>query len=115
MASPKKISLGVFAAGEIPLPVVHAFKYADGDPIPLTTYTPTVYIEGPEGVNAGQGTLTVVDAMAGTLSYTWHEDDMQTPGKYRMLLWIEAADESTRFASDLITFEVYDGPGPTPS
>lgn len=112
MANPKKINLGVFAAGEIPFPIDHRFL-ALGVPIPLTGYTAWVYIEGPEGdVVLGAGTVAITNAPEGLVRYTWNEDDMQLPGKYKMLIWVDSADN--RFASDLIVWEVYDGPGPTP-
>ena len=112
MASPKKHNLGVFAAGEIPFPIDHRFT-ALAVPIPLTGFTAFVYIEGPEGdVVLGQGIVTITDAPNGLVRYVWDEDDMQLAGKYRMLIWVD--DPDNRFASDLIVWEVYDGPGPTP-
>lgn len=112
MASPKRINLKVFAAGEIPYPVAHTFLDSSGSAIDLTGWTAWVEIEGPDGVTAGAGAVGTAQATNGIISYTWDEDDMQEPGKYRMLIWV--ADGINRFASDLIQYEVYDGPGPTP-
>lgn len=112
MASPKKINLGVFAAGEIPFPVDHRFV-ASGAPINLTGFTAFVYIEGPEGdVVPGTGNVTITDAVNGLVRYTWNEDDFLLAGSYKMLIWVDSDDN--RFASYLITYDVYDGPGPTP-
>ena len=112
MANPKKINLGVFAAGELPYPVAHRFV-SNEIPVDLTTFTPFVNIEGPdETVAVGQGTILVTDAADGIVTYTWVEDDFQGVGKYRMLIWVE--NGTNRFASDLIVYECYDGPGPTP-
>lgn len=112
MANPKKLNLGVFAAGELPFPVAHQFLVSD-EPIDLTAFTAFVNIEGPdETVTLGQGTVSIDDAANGLVSYTWTEEDFRGVGKYRMLIWVESV--ANRFASDLIVYEVYDGPGPTP-
>jgi hypothetical protein len=112
MASPKKISLGVFAAGELPFPVAHQFLSNEAA-VNLTGYTAFVNIEGPDGdAVLGQGLVVVSDLLEGIVTYTWVEDDFQSVGKYRMLIWVD--NDVNRFASDLIVYETYDGPGPTP-
>lgn len=112
MASPKKINLGVFAAGELPYPVAHQF-IADDLPIDLSGFTAFVNIEGPdETVTVGAGVVSIDNPSQGLVSYTWTEEDFQGVGKYRMLIWVQ--DGTNRFASDLITYEAFDGPGPTP-
>ena len=112
MAGPKKINLGVFASGELPFPVVHLFK-RNGLAVNLTGYTTFVLIEGPDTeVNYGQGVATITDAAAGEVTYEWVEGDMVDIGKYKALIWV---DGPFRHASDLIIYEVYDGPGPTPT
>ena len=113
MANPKKISLGVFAAGECPYPFEHTFNDANGNPINISGWTITVYIEGPDGPALGTGTPSITDGPNGATEYPWAENDFQSPGKYKMLLWVYDG-ASTRLASDLVTYEVYDGPGPTP-
>lgn len=112
MASPKKIFLGVFAAGEIPYPFLHTFKDSADVAIDLTSFSPSVTAEGPDVGPYGQGTVQVTDAAAGEVTYTWVAGDFQDFGKYELLLWVY--DGTNRFASDLITWEVYDGPGATP-
>lgn len=112
MANPKKLNLGVFAAGEWPYAVAHQFTSNDV-PVDLSPFTAFVNIEGPdETVAVGQGTVAIDDPLNGLVSYTWVEDDFKGVGKYKMLIWVESS--SNRFASDLIVYEVYDGPGPTP-
>jgi hypothetical protein len=111
MANPKKISLGVYAAGEIPYPLTHTFKDSKGTVIDLTGFTESVKVEGPDE-NGSYGTGAVAidgDPTTGKVSYTWVLDDMTDVGKYTMLLWV--TDGSNNLASDLITWEVFDGPG----
>lgn len=111
MARPRTINLGVFAAGELPYPVVHRFT-VDGGPIVLTDWECWTAIEGPDGLELGTGATMIVDASDGAVQYTWAQDDFQGIGKYRMLIWVD--NSINRFASDLIIYETYDGPGPIP-
>ena len=115
MAKPGVIFVGVFAAGELPFPFVHTFNDFNGNPIDLSGFTPAVYIEGPdEAGNYGTGAINLLAPNSdGMVQYTWAEDDFQDVGKYEMLLWVD--DGTNRLASDLIKYEVYDGPGPTPT
>lgn len=113
MARPKSISLKVFAAGEVPYAIRHQFLDELGVPIDLDGWTCWVELEGPEGPTLGTGDVAIIDASNGVVRYIWAEADMVAPGKYQLLLWV--TDTVNRFASDLITYEVYDGPGPTPS
>ena len=48
MASPKSKFLGVFPAGEIPVPAEQTFKDADGNAIDITNFDPQVRISGPD-------------------------------------------------------------------
>jgi len=117
MASPKKINLGVYAAGEIPASLVHVFKDNDKVPIPISGWTLKGFrIEGPDGSIAGQGTYDFSDAPGGEVTYTWVNGDMQVAGKFSGLMWIQnaATDPTIRLASYLFVWEVYDGPGNTP-
>lgn len=115
MAKPVTIFLGVFAAGELPFDFQHTFKDANGNAIDLTGYTPTVEFEGPDVGPYGQGTVALdADPTTGIVQYSWHVDDFQDVGKYEFLIWVANATPY-RLASDLIKYEVYDGPGPTPS
>ena len=118
MANPKKNNLGVFAAGEIPFPFVHTFKTTDTSgnkvPIDLTGWTASITFAGPdENGTYGTGTLAITDAANGEVTYTWAAGDFVDVGKYQFLVWV--TDTTNRFASDLNVYEVYDGPGPTPT
>ncbi len=114
MANPKKINLGVFAAGEIPFSLVHQYKDNDKNPIDMSSgWTVFVEIEGPEEDGAyGTGTVAFSDASTGRVKYDWDTADFLDFGKYRMLFW--TTDGTNRLASDLVVWEVYDGPGATP-
>lgn len=113
MAKPVVIFVGVFAAGEIPFPFAHSFKDYLGNAIDLTGFTPSIEIEGPDEAGTyGAGTVQLTDAAGGVVTYTWVAGDFVDVGKYEMLIWVD--DGQNRLASDLIKYEVYDGPGPTP-
>lgn len=117
MASPKKINLGVYAAGEIPASLVHVFKDNDKVPIPITGWTLKGFrITGPDGSTAGLGDYSITDAPNGEVTYTWVNDDMQVAGKFSGVMWIQNAvsNPTIRLASDLFMWEVYDAPGNTP-
>lgn len=115
MASPKSQNLGVFPAGEIPVPVEQTFNDKDGQPINLTNFTPDVKIEGPdETANYATGTVEKdATPASGIVRYTWTGDEFIDVGKYEMILWI--GDGTYRFGSYLIKWEVYDAPGPLPT
>ena len=115
MAKPVSIFLGVFAAGELPFDFQHTFQDANGNDIDLTGYTPTVEFEGPDEAGTyGQGSVALdMDPTTGIVSYTWHTNDFQDVGKYEFVIWVD--NGTYRLASDLVKYEVYDAPGPTPS
>lgn len=110
MASAKKINLGVFAAGEIPFPMVHTFRDNSGLAINLTGWSVSAKASGPDETGTyGSGGIVINNAVAGEVTYTWVVGDMTDIGKYEMLLWV--TDGTNSLASDLITWQVYDGPG----
>lgn len=110
MASPAKIVLGVFAAGEIPFPLVHTFRDNNKLPIDISGWTVSAKAEGPdEDGTYGGGAVNITDGVNGEVTYTWVVEDFTGVGKYKMLLWV--TDGTNDIASDLITWEVYDGPG----
>ncbi len=110
---PVSIFIGVFAAGEIPFPFAHTFNDFQGNPIDLTGFTPTVEAEGPdENGTYGAGSVSVTDAVNGVVTYTWVAGDFVDVGRYELLIWVD--DGTNRLASDLVKWEVYDGPGATP-
>lgn len=116
MATIKKISLGAFAAGEIPGPIVHSFLDKNGVVIDITDWVVLgFYVEGPEGT-VEMGAPFISDEENGVVTYVWQADDMQVPGDYSGLLWIQntASNPSLRLASYRFVWTVEDGPGPTP-
>lgn len=113
MASPKSVFLGVFPAGSIPAAATHTYKL-DGSPIVLTGYTAAVYITGPvETTDYANGTLEITDQPGGVVTYTWSGDEFVDIGKYQMVIWV--GNDTYRFGSDLIKWEVYDAPGELPT
>ena len=116
MPTIKKISLGAFAAGEIPGPIVHTFLDKNGTAIDIDGWTVLgFYVEGPEG-DVDMGNPTITDGPNGVVTYEWQADDLQVPGDYSGLLWVQntVSNPSLRLASDRFVWTVEDGPGPTP-
>lgn len=117
MASPKVKFLGVFPAGEIPVPAEQTFKDADGNAIDITNFDPQVRISGPtEGTDyTANGVLEKdIPNTLGRVLYTWSGDEFIDVGKYQMIMWV--GDGGTnRFGSYLIKWEVYDAPGDLPT
>lgn len=115
---PRKIDLGVYAAGEIPAPLIHTYKDRDKVVIPITGWTLKGFrITGPDGSpSLGVGVYKIEDGPNGAVRYTWISDDMQTIGAYSGVMWVQNAPTSPtlRLASDLFVWEVYDAPGVTP-
>ena len=109
MANPKKINLGVWAQGAIPFPFEHTFKDENGDVIDITAYTVSVKAEGPEDGNYGSGSVAKPDPTNGVGRYVFVADDFADVGNYSLLMWI--TNGSVNLHSDLVVWEVYDGPG----
>lgn len=114
MASPPKIKLGAFAAGEIPRPLVHQFVDYDGTPIDLTGGMDAAFnvesipsVLGPLG-----GSATIFDPTGGRVRYDWSDDDLETPADYTGQFWVRVGGHL--YASDPILYTVYDGPGDAP-
>jgi hypothetical protein len=110
--------LGEFAAGEVPpvLTVNFVDNSVDKNPVPLAGFSAFIEIEKfPEGTTElGQGSLNITDESGGVVEYLWAEADMQEVGDYSVLVWVHDGG-TQRYATDLLTYEVYDGPGPTPT
>lgn len=105
--------LGTFAAGEVPYPLEHTFKDADGVVIDLTGFNAWVSFEG-DISGAGTGSVDIDgDPTTGKVTYTWVYADMSTEGKVAFLIWVE--DDVNQIASDQFKYSVYDGPGATPA
>lgn len=117
MAKPKSQFLGVFPAGEIPVPAEQTFKDKDGNPIDLANFTPQVRIDGPDET-ADYVTGSVAKdspTTTGRVIYTWSGDEFLDIGKYEMIIWVGDNVTPLRFGSYLIKWEVYDAPGSLPT
>lgn len=110
----KTQDLGVFAAGEVPFPLLHTYKDANGVEIDITGWTPTVQFEVTEGsiTGVGTGAVAIEDGPNGQVSYTWVHADMAEACKVSLIIWVE--DGTNQLASDKFKYAVYDGPGDTP-
>lgn len=116
MATIKKISLGAFAAGEIPGPLVHTFKDKNDVEINIDGWIVLgFFVEGPEGLMT-MSNPQITDGPNGEVTYIWQAADMQAAGEYSGLLWIQntVSDPTLRLASYRFVWTVEDGPGPTP-
>lgn len=116
MASPVKIDLGAFAAGEVPPILSHTFTDFDGVVVDLTGFTTlAMNIEAiPDVTGPLGGGLIVFDGNGsdGIVNYTWTDDDMEEPSGYTAQMWV--SNGTNKYASDLIIYNVYDGPGDAP-
>lgn len=115
MAHNPEIDLGFFAAGEIPPDLRHQFLDFNGDPVDLTGFTTlSMQVEvHPVGTGPyGDGPKILTTPAQGIVTYSWSATDMAEPGSYRAQLW--ASDGTKRYASDVIIYTVYDGPGVAP-
>lgn len=116
MAAPIKIDLGAFAAGEVPPILSHTFRDFDGVLVDISTFaTQSMNIEAVPAVTGPLGTGNVAfdtDGTDGVLNYTWVVDDMAEPSGYTSQLWV--SNGTNWYASDLIIYTVYDGPGSAP-
>jgi hypothetical protein len=119
MAEPTIVDLGAFAQGEVPPDLLVTFQDNDGNSINISGFTTEIRIaEELKGVTGfGTGVVTVLDAVNGQISYAWVQPDMLTQGQFTVQAWVlEGTDpDSKRYASDLYTYTVYDGPGDPPA
>lgn len=117
--TPTKVEIGAFAAGEIPPPITHTFTNLLGQPIDISPFTirqmNIVGVPDP-GIVLGQNPVNfLTDGTDGTVVYQWHPNDMAVPGDYEAQIWVYLSTSPYRFASDLILYTVYDGPGEAPT
>jgi hypothetical protein len=113
LASPPKIKLGAFAAGEVPRPLVHQFLDYDNSPVDLTGGVATFNVESIPPVTGPLGGSAVIqDPVNGLVRYEWSDTDMATPADYTAQLWVDLP--VYQYASDPILYTVYDGPGDAP-
>ena len=114
MASIKKINLGAFAAGEIPFPLEHQYLTSGSQVVDISGWDVLgFFVDGPDDPLI-MGTPVITDGPNGVVTYTWEASDMQEPGDYTGLLWVENPSGTLRLASDRFVWTVEDGPGPTP-
>ena len=107
--------LGQFPIGSAPLALSHAFKDFDQTPINITGFVVDVIIEyhGDESPPpTGVGIPAIPLGTNGIVTYQWARDDMAAAGFYRMQIWVN--NGSNYLASDVFTYNVYDGPGTAP-
>jgi hypothetical protein len=117
MAEATTVDLGAFSAGEVPPDLQIKFTDFDGNAVPLTGFTAEIRIAEELGELVGAGVIAITDAPNGVATYEWVRDDMITVGQYLVQAWVlEGTDpDSKRYASDLYTYIVYDGPGEPPA
>ncbi len=96
--------LGSFSKGEIPKPLLITFQDADGAAIDISSYTPDGVIEGVDVTVSGLGNgvaAKVGGGSTGQVSYTWDAVDFETPGLFRLQIWIGNG-------TDRLSSEVYE-------
>jgi len=105
--------IGNFAAGEIPVPLLHTFKDSEGAVIDISGLSVTISITSrPVAGSLGTGAMVITDAPNGVVEYTWTINDMASAGDYRLNIWVFDGAPTQRYASDLFTYSVYTGVGP---
>jgi hypothetical protein len=116
VATPKKVDLGAFAAGEVPPPLEITFRDFEEAVVDLTGFTSLqMNIDEELGSNnnpLGTGVIAMTDAPNGLVTYGWVRDDMFDPGEYTSQAWVD--NGVNFFASDLYIYSIYDGPGSPP-
>ena len=116
MAVPVKIDLGAFAAGEIPPVLSHTFTDFNGAVVDLSSFsTLAMNIESIPQVTGPLGTGTIdfeTDGSDGVVLYIWTANDMAEDSSYTAQMWVSSGLNA--YASDLILYTVYDGPGVAP-
>lgn len=117
MATPTKVELGAFAAGEVPPDLVVSYTDFDGNVVNLTGFSVVeMNIEEELGSNTqplGTGTVNISDPPNGEVTYQWHRNDMLDTGEYQAQVWV--SDGNKYYASDLYIYSVYDGPEEPPT
>jgi hypothetical protein len=116
MATPNKIDLGAFAEGEVPPVLAHIFTDFDNNPVDISSFTTIqMNIEAVPPVTGplGGGTIGFQgDGTDGVVEYYWSATDMAGAASYTAQVWV--SNGVNKYASDLILYTVYDGPGSAP-
>ena len=101
-----------------PAPIEHQFLDSDGNPIDMSVGTWTgegraeqLYVDTqPTGLGSGS---VVVDDVSAIATYTWADEDFQTLGKFRIIIWVGNGTE--RYGSTVYEWDVADAPGADPT
>lgn len=105
----------------IPPPLEHQYLDAAEDAFDLSNGTWTgqgraekINLEDGETQPTGIGTGAVtIDIPTATAQYDWVTEDFDTPGRFRIIIWI--GNGSQRFGSTVYEWDVSDAPGADPS
>jgi hypothetical protein len=106
------------AKGTLPPPIEHQYLDQDGQPIDMSVGTwvgqgraSLLYVDD-QPVGIGDGSVVVEDSTA-TATYTWADEDFETIGKFRLIIWV--GNGTLRFGSTVYEWDVADAPGDDPT
>lgn len=104
-------NIGPFVKENIPASLVVTFTDADGEPLNLTGYT-VKFVYWLVGATSGtERSVTLTDAEAGVVTYSWVEADFAAAGSYQGRAWAYIGSGTVRrFPSDLYAWIVADDP-----
>lgn len=99
-------SIGIFAKGEKPDPLLVTFTDTGGVALDLTGFTASCKIEQVDSSTTGLATGTAVlnNAAGGIVQYTFTDADMNTAGLFRLQVWV--GNGTRRYASELFEYKV---------
>lgn len=96
----------IYAKDEIPEGLEYQYLDAAGDPIDLTGFSATGVLTDEAGTETARA-ASVSDAANGKATWTWNDGDLDTAGRYRLMMWVNSAT-TARYASEEITVTVVD-------
>lgn len=106
-------------SGSKPPPLEHQFLDQDGNPLDMSVgvwvgqgRASQLFIDGSQPANIGNGSA-IVDIVEAKVTYTWHDADFETVGKFRLILWV--GNGTQRFGSTVYEWDVADAPGDDPT
>lgn len=83
-----RITIGPYAQGEIPDPLLYTFLDFDGNPIPLDDFDERVgFLRQPGATTAVERTIDTTDT-EGQVQWTWATDDLENSGTHYLSLWV---------------------------
>lgn len=99
----------------------HQYLDENGDPLDLSTGVWTgqgraekLHLAAGESQPPGLGSGTVsIDIPTATASYAWADEDYETEGRFRLIIWI--GNGTQRFGSTVYEWDVADAPGANPT